>query len=210
MRFLICLILMACSVKRDEPELLLPPPDYDADQVIGDGFQLCIKTHPEKAEVLVSSRLTENCVQTKGETFVEVVADGYRPYRETLNVQGDLNHEVILLPLINEPSKAAFPMPTNTRDPAAFKLPENNISMCVSVVPSNAYLQVNGVKRTPGECVAVQNAAEVKVEAKGYVTHQELLSIPPSEPSCNRLQGLCSYEITITLEPTIEAQGGPF
>ena len=201
MRFLIGLIFMGCSVKKDEPEMLIPPADYDVDEVNFEGHQLCIKTHPVDASVLVSSREVDGCIRTTGETFVEVLAEGYRPYRETLNVQGDLEHEVLLLPVLTEAQSTEYPMPKKDDAPAGFQLPDNSVELCVTVDPVDAYLQINGVKRVSGSCMVVQNAAEVRVESDGYTPYRKLLAISPDQTS--------PYEVTITLEPSEQLQKGP-
>ena len=201
MRFLFCFILMACSVKKDEPEMLIPPVDYDVDEVNYEGHELCIKTHPADATVLVSSRSVDGCIRTLGETFVEVLADGYRPYRETLNVQGDLEHEVLLLPVLSESNTTKYPMPKNDNTSMSLTFPGNSVELCVTIVPEDAYLRINGVKRVSGSCMIVQNAAEVRVESDGYTSYRQLLAISPDQAS--------PYEVTITLEPSEQIPKGP-
>ena len=70
-------LLAACFVKKDDPELLIPPADYDAEVLESSGFTLCIDAHPTTAQVMVSSRQISDCVQVKGEVFVEVSQEGY-------------------------------------------------------------------------------------------------------------------------------------
>lgn len=192
------ILLAACSVKKDDPELLIPPADYDVEILESSGFTLCIDAHPTTAQVTISSRRIQDCVQVKGEVFVEVSQEGFAPYRELLLVQGDLTHQVLLVPILQEPSipdvsipnpeipspeipKIGYPMPTNKQAPPAFQQPSTSVQLCVTTEPASAYLRINGIKRTSGACMSVQNAAEVSVEAEGYVPYEKLLSIPPNQ-----------------------------
>ena len=192
------MLLAACFVKKDDPELLIPPADYDAEVLESSGFSLCIDAHPATAQVTVSSRPISDCVQVKGEVFVEVSQQGFTPYRELLMVQGDLTHQVLLIPVLEEPSipklsvpnpdiespegpTIGYPMPTNQQTPTAFKQPSTSVQLCVTTEPADAYLTINGMKRTSGACMSVQNAAAVAVEAEGYIPYEKLLSIPPNQ-----------------------------
>lgn len=176
------LMMVACVVKQDEPDLLVPPSGYDVSTVTeSSGFQLCIEPTPADARVLVSSRDVDGCTQVNGEVFVEVSAEKHISYRETLVVEGDLNHKVILLPQIEPSQQIEYPMPTKEGIPSSFVSPSQPVELCVNVVPTDASLQVNGVKRPVGSCTQVQNAAEVRVEADGYEVYKELISIPPSQ-----------------------------
>ena len=194
----IWVLFVACFVKKDDPELLIPPADYDVEVLESSGFTLCIDAHPVTAQVTVSSRLVSDCVQVKGEVFVEVNQQGFAPYRELLMVQGDLTHQVLLVPILQEPSipdvsipnpeipstevpKIGYPMPTNHQTPAAFQQTGTSVQLCVTTEPESAYLKINGMKRTSGACMSVQNAAEVLVEAEGYISYEKLLSIPPNQ-----------------------------
>ena len=194
----IWVLLVACFVKKDDPELLIPPADYDVEVLESSGFTLCIDTHPATAQVTVSSRPVSDCVQVKGEVFVEVSQEGFTPYRELLMVQGDLTHQVLLVPILPEPTipdvsipnpeipasevpKIGYPMPTNKQAPAAFQQPNTSVQLCVITEPADAYLKINGMKRTSGACMNVQNAAEVSAEAEGYIPYEQLLSIPPNQ-----------------------------
>ena len=191
------ILVVACFVKKDDPELLIPPADYEADVLDNRGFTLCIDSYPETAQVMVSSRPITDCVQAKGEVFVEVSQKGFAPYRELLMVQSDLTHQVLLAPILPEPSipdvsipsiesekndapQMGYPMPTHQQSPAAFQ-PSTSVQLCVTTEPSDAYLRINGMKRQSGACMSVQNAAEVLVEADGYRPYQKLLSIPPNQ-----------------------------
>lgn len=179
----IAMIVVGCSVKKDDPELLIPPADYDVDAVETEGVRLCVETHPKEATIRVSSRMIEDCIQVKGEVFVEVEADGFQSYREVLVVEQDLNHKAILVPLATEAkdSKIEYPMPTYNQTPQAFVQPSNSIELCVMTEPADAYLRINGIKKSSGDCLLVQNAAEIVVEADGFQVHKQLLSLPPSE-----------------------------
>ena len=42
-------LLSACFVKKDDPELLIPPADYDAEVLESSGFTLCIDAHPDNS-----------------------------------------------------------------------------------------------------------------------------------------------------------------
>ena len=190
------ILVVACFVKKDDPELLIPPADYEAEVLDKRGFSLCIDAHPDTAKIMVSSRPVVDCVQVKGEVFVEVSQKGFAPYRELLMVQSDLTHQVLLVPILPEPSipevsipndvgdteaiQMGYPMPTQHQEPAAFQ-PSTSVQLCVTTEPSDAYLRINGIKRTSGACMNVQNAAEVLVEAEGYVPYTKLLPIPPSQ-----------------------------
>lgn len=190
------ILVVACFVKKEDPELLIPPADYEVEVLDKGGFSLCIDAHPDTAKVMVSSRPVLDCVQVKGEVFVEVSQKGFAPYRELLMVQSDLTHQVLLVPILPEPSipevsipndvgntetrKMGYPMPTQQQEPAAFQ-PSTSVQLCVTTEPSDAYLRINGMKRKSGACMSVQNGAEVLVEAEGYVPYTKLLSIPPSE-----------------------------
>ena len=203
-------LLAACFVKKDDPELLIPPADYDAEVLEISGFNLCIDAHPTTAQVMVSSRQVSGCVQAKGEVFVEVSQEGFAPYRELLMVQGDLTHQVLLVPILTEPSipdvsiptpevespnvpSIGYPMPTNQQTPAAFQQLSTSVQLCVTTQPADAYLRINGMKRTSGTCMSVQNAAEVSVEAEGYIPYEKLLSIPPNQTEV--------FEHTVVLQP---------
>jgi hypothetical protein len=185
-------------VKKEDPELLMPPPDYDVEVLESSGFTLCIDAHPTTAQVMVSSRMISDCVQVKGEVFVEVSQEGFAPYRELLMVQSDLTHQVLLVPILQEPNipevsipnpqisdskvpQIGYPMPTNQQTPAAFQQSSASVQLCVTTEPSDAYLKINGMKRTSGACMSVRNAAEVSVEADGYIAYEKLLSIPPNQ-----------------------------
>lgn len=195
-------VLVGCFVKKEDPELLIPPPDYDAEVLEQSGYRLCIDAHPTDATVMVSSRSISDCVEVKGEVFVEVSHNGYAPYRELLSVNSDVTHQVILVPVLPEPSipavsipemntpqtdegvpKMNYPMPQQKQAPAAFQQ-TTSIELCVSTVPEDAYVRINGMKRTSGSCMRVQTAAEVRVEADGYVPYKKLISLPidQSEP----------------------------
>ena len=191
------ILVVACFVKKDDPELLIPPADYEVEVLDKGGFSLCIDAHPETAKVMVSSRPVVDCVQVKGEVFVEVSQKGFAPYRELLMVQSDLTHQVLLVPILPQPSipevsipnvevpraegpKMGYPMPTQQQSPAAFQ-PSQSVQLCVTSEPADAYLRINGMKRKSGACISVQNAAEVIVEADGYSPYTELLSIPPKQ-----------------------------
>jgi len=196
-------MLVGCFVKKDDPELLIPPPDYDVEILEQSGYRLCIDAHPEAATVVVSSRSISDCVEVKGEVFVEVSHDGYASYRELLTVNSDVTHQVLLVPVLPELSipdvsipemntsqtsaedvpKMNYPMPKQKQAPAGFQQ-TTSIELCVSTVPEDAYVRINGMKRTSGSCMRVQTAAEVKVEADGYVPYKKLLSLPnnQSEP----------------------------
>lgn len=188
-------VLFGCFVKKEDPELLIPPSDYDVEVLEKSGHRLCIDAHPKTATVVVSSRSVSDCVEVNGEVFVEVSHDGYTPYRELLTVQGDLTHQVLLVPILQEPSipevsipegeiptpNVKYPMPTQQKAPAAFQQTAKPIQLCVTTEPADAYLRINGMKRASGTCTSVQTAAEVLVEADGYVTHKKLLSIPPNQ-----------------------------
>lgn len=176
------LMMVACVVKQDEPDLLVPPSGYDVSSVTeSSGFQLCIEPTPVDARVQVSSRDVKGCTQVNGEVFVEVSAEKYISYRETLVVEGDLNHKVMLLPQMEQSQQIEYPMPTKESIPSSFVSPSQPVELCVNVVPADASLQINGVKRPVGSCTQVQNAAEVRVEADGYEVHKELVAIPPSQ-----------------------------
>lgn len=207
------MVLVACVFKTEEPDLLIPPVDYDADVLEQNGFELCIDRQPRIATVLVSARSVNaetGCVQARGEVFVEVSADGYVPYRELLDVQHSMTHQVLLLPVLplgdvptvdapsvnvpnptiptpvlseSEQPSLTHPMPKRQTAPEAFQLPSSSVELCVNTVPSDAFLQINGIKRPSGSCLIVQQAAEVRVEAEGYIPHKELLSIPPNAKS---------------------------
>ena len=191
------MLVVACFVKKDDPELLIPPADYEVEVLDKGGFSLCIDAHPETATIMVSSRPVIDCVQVKGEVFVEVSQKGFAPYRELLMVQSDLTHQVLLVPILPEPSipevsipnaevpqidepKMGYPMPTQQQAPKAFQT-SRSVQLCVTTDPSDAYLRINGMKRKSGACMNVQNAAEVIVEADGYSPYTELLSIPPNQ-----------------------------
>ena len=206
----IWVLLVACFVKKDDPELLIPPADYDVEVLESSGFTLCIDAHPVTAQVTVSSRPVSDCVQVKGEVFVEVNQQGFTPYRELLMVQGDLTHQVLLIPILQEPSipdvsvptpeiespkipAMGYPMPTNQQTPAAFEQAHSSVQLCVTTQPTDAYLKINGIKRTSGACMSVQNAAEVSVELEGYIPHETLLSIPPNQTEV--------LEYKVVLEP---------
>ena len=206
-------LVFGCSLKKDDPELLLPPLDYDADVLNQDGYQLCLDVHPATAQVRVSSREVTGCIQVKGEAFVEVEAAGFVSYRELLQVKGDLHHQVILLPDvpnpdISEPSiptpkiltpelgvertqqegeqtveKPKYPMPKLNSPPAAFTLPSDSVELCVRVIPNDVYLRINGIKRSSGACMIVQHAAEISVEREGFTSFKQLISIPPKQSS---------------------------
>lgn len=176
------LMMVACVVKQEEPDLLVPPSGYDVSAVTeSSGFQLCIESTPEDARVQVSSREIKGCTEVKGEVFVEVSAEKHIPYRETLVVEGDLNHKVMLLPQLEPSQQIEYPMPTKEGLPSSFVAPGQPIELCVNVVPADASLQINGVKRPVGSCTQVQNAAEVRIEADGYEVYKELVSIPPNQ-----------------------------
>lgn len=196
-------VLVGCFVKKEDPELLIPPPDYDAEVLEQSGYRLCIDAHPEDATVMVSSRSISDCVEVKGEVFVEVSHDGYAPYRELLTVNSDVTHQVLLVPMLpklsipaasipdtntpqtdaGEGPKMDYPMPKQKQAPAAFQQ-TTSIELCVSTVPEDAYVRINGMKRTSGSCMRVQTAADIRVEADGYMPYKKLLSLPidQSEP----------------------------
>ncbi len=191
----IAMMAVGCSVKKDDPELLIPPSDYDVDAVETEGVKLCVETHPKEATIRVSSRVVEDCIQVKGEVFVEVEADGFQSYRELLVVEQDLNHKAILVPLttdISKDSKIEYPMPTYNQTPQAFVQPSNSVELCVVTEPADAYLRINGIKKSSGSCLLVQNAAEIVVEADGFQAHKQLLSLPPLEKK---------VEHTVILQP---------
>lgn len=48
------MLLSACFVKKDDPELLIPPSDYDAEILDQSGFEMCIDAHPKHANIVVS------------------------------------------------------------------------------------------------------------------------------------------------------------
>ena len=194
------IFVIGCFVKKEDPELLIPPSDYDVENFDGKGFQLCIETYPEDALVQVSSRTTTDCIRVKGEVFVEVSASDFISYRELMNVQSDLTHQVLLVPILPEPTlpelsipssnipssnipAVDYPMPKQQTTPKSFKVPSTSVELCVSTIPESAYLKINGIKQPSGACMLVQNAAEVSVEATGYFQHKELLSIPPDQSS---------------------------
>jgi len=189
------IFVLGCFVKKEDPELLIPPSDYDVEDFDGKGFQLCIETYPEDALVQVSSRTITECVRVQGEVFVEVSASDFISYRELMNVQSDLTHQVLLVPILPEPTlptlnipssnipEVDYPMPKQQTTPHSFKVPSTSVELCVSTIPESAYLKINGIKQTAGACMLVQNAAEVSVEAEGYFQHKELLSIPPNQSS---------------------------
>jgi len=189
------IFVLGCYVKKEDPELLIPPSDYDVEDFDGKGFQLCIETYPEDASVQVSSRTITECVRVQGEVFVEVSASDFISYRELMNVQSDLTHQVLLVPILPEPTlpplnipssnipEVDYPMPKQQTTPHSFKVPSTSVELCVSTIPESAYLKINGIKQTAGACMLVQNAAEVSVEAEGYFQHKELLSIPPNQSS---------------------------
>lgn len=190
-------LVVACFVKKDDPELLIPPADYEAEVLERGRYTLCIDAHPETAEVMVSSRPVTDCVQVQGEVFVEVSHKGFAPYRELLIVQSDMTHQVLLVPILPEPiipevsipnpeitnvdtPILGYPMPTQQQIPAAFQ-PSTSVQLCVTTEPSDAYLRINGMKRKSGACMSVQNAAEVLVEADGYSPYTKLISISPNQ-----------------------------
>ena len=129
------ILVVACFVKKDD-QLLIPPADYEAEVLDKRGFSLCIDTYPDTAEIMVSSRPVVDCVQVKGEVFVEVSHKGFAPYRELLMVQSDLTHQVLLVPIFQSPvfqksrfpmmleiqrRDTGYPMPTRQQEPAAFQ-----------------------------------------------------------------------------------------
>lgn len=206
------IFVLGCFVKREDPELLIPPSDYDVEALDEKGFRLCIDTHPEDALVQVSSRTITDCVQAQGEVFVEVSASGFISYRELMNVQSDLTHQVLLVPISPEPilptlnipspnipspniSEVDYPMPKQQTTPQSFKIPSTSVELCVSTVPDDAYLRINGIKQRSGACMLVQNAAEVSVEATGYFPHKELLSISPNQSNP------FEYNVVLELNP---------
>ena len=203
-------LLAACFVKKDDPELLIPPADYDVEVLESSGFALCIDAHPTTAQVMVSSRQVSDCVQVKGEVFVEVSQEGFAPYRELLMVQGDLTHQVLLVPVLEDPSipnlsvptpqvespevpTIGYPMPMNPQTPTAFQQPSTSVQLCVTTEPADAYLTINGMKRTSGACMSVQNAAAVAVESEGYISYEKLLAIPPNQTE--------AFEYRVVLQP---------
>ncbi len=202
------MLCTACVVKTEEPDLLIPPVGYDVDVLEQDGFELCIDRQPQSATVLVSARPVNTetgCVQVRGQVFVEVSAEGYVPYRELLDVQHSMTHQVLLLPelpvgdiptvnvadptipnpVLSEYGEPVLThlMPKHQTAPEAFQLPSTSVELCVDTIPSDAFLRINGIKRPSGSCMIVQQAAEVRVEAEGYVPYKELLSIPPNSTS---------------------------
>ena len=189
------MIWLACSAKQEEPDLLIPPVGYDVNTVVeAEGFRLCVETQPTNASIRVSSREVSDCLTVKGEVFVEVDADGFIPYRELLQVDADLTHQVMLVPKPSEGAAIDYPMPQKESPPTSFIAPSSPIELCVNVTPEDAFLRINGVKRPGGSCTQVQNAAEVRVEANGYAPYRELLSISPEQGS--------PYTIEIVLVPT--------
>ena len=207
------IFVLGCFVKKEDPELLIPPSDYDVEALDEKGFELCIEAHPEDAQVQVSSRTITDCTRVEGEVFVEVSASNFTPYRELLNVQSDLTHQVLLVPILPEPTLPTlnipssnipspnipnidYPMPKQQTTPQSFKVPSTSVQLCVTTIPDDAYLRINGIKQTSGACMLVQNAAEISVEAAGYFPHKKLLSIPPTQRSP------FDYTVVLELDPT--------
>lgn len=191
------LMWMACSIKQEDPDLLVPPVGYDVNTVTEAGYRLCIESIPKDSEILVSSRHVDGCTSVQGEVFVEVSAPGYISYREPLMVEGDLTHKVMLLPTLTGAENSTYPMPTEKSVPKNFVQPTKVLELCVDVIPSDVYLQINGVKRPVGSCTKVQNAAEVRIEADGYESYKKLWSMPPDAESPKKIQ--------IVLVPTVDS-----
>ena len=157
--------VLGCSTKKDDIQHL--PQDNNV-------FELCVPVTPADATVLVSAKETDenHCIVTNGEVFVEVTAPNYAPYQQTLLVQQNMKHEVILLSLdMVDPTRFAS---GNLMPPPLPPMP----SLCIKTEPSSAYIQINGQKVQQGECVFVQMAVDVEISAPGYATHKELLSVP--------------------------------
>lgn len=142
------MIWLACSAKQEEPDLLIPPVGYDVNTVVeAEGFKLCVETQPTNSSIRVSSREVSDCLTVKGEVFVEVDADGFIPYRELLQVDADLTHQVMLVPKPSEGAAIDYPMPQKDSAPTSFIAPSRPIELCVNVTPADAFLRINGVKR---------------------------------------------------------------
>lgn len=178
--------VMGCLNKKGTPSIDVPQNEVSPDQ-------LCVEVEPQSAQVLLNSTQIpgNSCQVITGEVLLQVTEAGYAPFLENISMdgQGTVSRKIVLKPAMEFRSGNLMPPPMPTLQ-----------EFCITVVPEDAFILINGRKVISGTCMPVQPAVDIKIEAEGFEKHVELFAMPQDQKTVER-----QVVLTPSKAPTKEA-----